>query len=308
MNALPSHHRELGTQQVLASADPTRRPLGETKLRDVTVDRVAAWSQGNEQALAPSTAKLALIALNQMFRFAVRRGWTGVNPVMQLEPGEKPRWRVEHVRTLEGGDLGRLLAHSDAASRPLFEFLAYTGPRIGEALGLRWCDVDFEAAVLHVRQQLSRQRTPKHLKTDASRREVVLARAVTRLLRERRLASAYKGADQLVFCKANGEGADYRDARKTFRAAVKAAGPARTGAALAALAAPFLRVAAHRQPAQSRVRLAPARALQPDDHARGVRAGRRRRGGEGGAGGELPDDDEHHREVRLGPRGIQPEK
>jgi hypothetical protein len=50
---------------MLASTDPTRRPLGETKLRDVTVDGVAVWSQGNEQALAPSTAKPALIALNQ---------------------------------------------------------------------------------------------------------------------------------------------------------------------------------------------------------------------------------------------------
>jgi hypothetical protein len=79
--------------QVLASADPTRRPLGETKLRDVTPDRVAVWSQGNEQALAPSTAWLALIALNQVCRYAVRRGWLGVNPVAQLEPGEKPRTR-----------------------------------------------------------------------------------------------------------------------------------------------------------------------------------------------------------------------
>ena len=85
-------------QQVVASADPTRRPLGETKLRDVTVDRVAVWSQGNEQALAPSTASLALIALNQIRRYAVRRGWTGVKQVMQLEPGEKPRRRGEPVR------------------------------------------------------------------------------------------------------------------------------------------------------------------------------------------------------------------
>jgi integrase len=53
---------------------------------------------------------------------------------------------------------------------------------------------------------------------------MVLAPAVVRLLRERRLASAYKGADQLVFCKANGEGGDYRDAGKAFRAAVKLAG------------------------------------------------------------------------------------
>ncbi len=186
--------------QVLASADPTRRPLGETKLRDVTPDRVAVWSQGNEQALAPSTAWLALIALNQVCRFAVRRGWMGVNPVAQLEPGEKPRWRVEHVRILEGADLARLLTHARAA-RILFEFLAYTGLRIGEALGLRWGDVDFEAGVLHVRQQLSRHRTPKPLKTDAARREAMLAPAVTRLLRERWLASSYKEAEHLVFCR-----------------------------------------------------------------------------------------------------------
>ena len=211
-------------QQVLASTDETRRPLGETKLRDVTVDHVAVWSQGNERVLAPSTAKLVLIALSQIFRFGVRRGWTGVNPVMQLEPGEKPRWRVEHVRILESADLAKLLAHTDDAHRPLFEFLAYTGLRIGEALGLRWCDVDLEGSVLHVCQQLSRYRKPKHLKTDHSRREVVLAPAVTRLLRERWLASPHKGSDHLVFCKANGEPGDYWDAGRAFRAAVKGAG------------------------------------------------------------------------------------
>ena len=42
-----------------ASVDPTVRPLGEVKLRRLTVDRVAGWSQVNERALAPTTAKLA---------------------------------------------------------------------------------------------------------------------------------------------------------------------------------------------------------------------------------------------------------
>jgi integrase len=64
----------------------------------------------------------------------------GINPVLQLEPGEKPRWRVKHVRVLEGADLARLLDHA-AAWRVLFEFLAYTGLRIGEALGVRWYPV-----------------------------------------------------------------------------------------------------------------------------------------------------------------------
>src|SRR5437879_12583790 len=65
---------------VLGSADPQRRPLGEMKLRDLTPDHVAEWSQRNEQTLARDTAQLALIALNQIFRFAVRRGWMGGQP------------------------------------------------------------------------------------------------------------------------------------------------------------------------------------------------------------------------------------
>lgn len=73
--------------------------------------------------------------MGQICRYAVPCGWTGVNPVMQLEPGEKPRWRVEQVRILEGADLARLLEHA-GADRVLFEFLACTGLRIGEALGL----------------------------------------------------------------------------------------------------------------------------------------------------------------------------
>jgi len=50
------------------------------KLRDVSPDRVAEWSQRNEQTLASSTAQVALIALNRMLRFALRRGWMGVKP------------------------------------------------------------------------------------------------------------------------------------------------------------------------------------------------------------------------------------
>ncbi len=90
-------------------------------------------------------------------------------------------------------------------------------------------------------------------------------------MRERWLASAYKGPDQLVFCKANGEDGDYRDAGTAFRAAVKAAGLRGEGA-LASLAARRLRLAPHRQGVQRRVCLPPARALQPDDHPRRVRA------------------------------------
>src|SRR5439155_951456 len=131
-------------RHVLGSADPQRRPLGEVKLRDLTPDHVAEWSQRNEQTLARDTAQLALIALNQIFRFAVRRGWMGANPVACLEPGEKPSGTRGEVRILDERDLGRLVAHA-GPYRVLFAFLPYCGLRIGETLGLRWCDLNLDA-------------------------------------------------------------------------------------------------------------------------------------------------------------------
>jgi len=120
-------------------------------------------------------------------------------------------------------DLGRLVDHA-GTYRVLFQFLPYSGLRIGEALGLRWCDVDFDAGLLRVRQQLSRRRTPKRLKTPAAEREVVLAPALVKVLREHWLASPQKAPEDLVFTDELGCGLDYRDVGEGFRAAVKAAG------------------------------------------------------------------------------------
>src|SRR6266849_1440994 len=63
-----------------ASPDPTQSPLGAVKFRNLTPDRIAARSQANERALARTTALLALIALRQILRYAMRQGWIGVNP------------------------------------------------------------------------------------------------------------------------------------------------------------------------------------------------------------------------------------
>jgi integrase len=206
-----------------ASPDPALPPLGSIRLVNLTVDQVADWSAANERALAPTTAVIALITLKQVCRFAVRRGWLAENPVLALEPGEKPRWRPGRVGVLEGRDLAKVLANA-GSHRPLFEFLAYTGLRIGEALGLTWADVDFERNVIRVHWQLSRYGEHAHLKTEAANREVLLAPGMVRILREQWLASRFKSADDFVFTATTGRGHDYRHVGDAFRLAVKRAG------------------------------------------------------------------------------------
>jgi integrase len=174
---------------------------------------VADWSQADERVLAPTTAVIALITLNQVCRFTLRRGWLAENPVAKLEPCEKPRWTPQSVGVLEGEDLSKVLNHI-GSYRPLFTILALTGLRIGEALGLVWADVDFEAGVLRVHRQLTRYRVHARLKTPAARREVILAPAVLKLLREKRLASPFKDPEDFVFSTRDGRGPGLPDRRR----------------------------------------------------------------------------------------------
>lgn len=210
-------------RQIDASADAARAPIGTHKLRTLTMDEVADWSLANERALAPTTALIALIALGQICRYAVRRGWLADNPVAKLEPGERPRWTPKPVSALEGDELARFLACA-GDHRPLFEFLAYTGLRIGEGLGLTWADVDYENGLIRVHRQLTRHRVHGPLKTPAGKREVMLAPAILKLLRERWLASTFKQPHQLVFCNSKGRGRDYRHVGAHFRTAIDTAG------------------------------------------------------------------------------------
>jgi integrase len=96
--------------------------------------------------------------------------------------------------------------------------------RIGEGLGLTWADVDFDDAVLTVHQQLTRWREPGPLKTEHARREVMLAPAVVRLLRERWLESPAKGPDDFVFRNRAGRPLDYRKVGQAFLIAVRRSG------------------------------------------------------------------------------------
>jgi hypothetical protein len=62
--------------------------------------------------------RIVLITLNQVCRFAVRRGWLVENPVSKLEPSEKPHWTPERVAMLEGDELTRFFSQA-GPHRPL---------------------------------------------------------------------------------------------------------------------------------------------------------------------------------------------
>ncbi len=198
--------------KMLRSQDRSLSPLGSVRLRDLDVDRVAAWSAANERAFAPTTAAFALRVLGTICRFAVRRGLLREDPVGQLERGEKPPRTAKKVAVLSGPDLGRFLAEA-RSYRPLFELLAFTGLRIGEALGLYWDEVDLSAGRLRVARQLTQGRVLKEPKSSAGVRDVVLAASVIRLLAS---LQEHRSGGAFVFCNEAGRCLDQGAVRDAF--------------------------------------------------------------------------------------------
>lgn len=75
---------------------------------------------------------------------------------LAINNGHAPLAEDGHVKALTEEELGRLLAEIPAEWRVFFELLAQTGLRIGEAIALRWGDVDFDRRRVRVRRRFYR--------------------------------------------------------------------------------------------------------------------------------------------------------
>jgi integrase len=201
--------------------------LGRRRLDQITCDDVAALIAAmRRQGLKGWTITSALRPLSIILAQAARRGRIPVNPLTQLERGERPRHddqRPKRILSLE--EMQALLAHADSEQyRCLLELMLAAGLRIGEALGLALCDLDRKHSLIRVECQLGRdgQRTP--LKTEESQRAIdippQLMRRLLALVAERGQLFT-PGA--LVFASRNETGLVRKVAREALKRAVKAA-------------------------------------------------------------------------------------
>ncbi|MER5671944.1 tyrosine-type recombinase/integrase [Pseudonocardia alni] len=167
---------------------------------------------------------------------AVKRRRLMHNPAIHavlptVEKTEKGGWTVAEA-------IGFLAHVHDAGERDadLFELLIGTGLRKGEALALRWSDVDTAARIAHVRQTLSSVDNSRLVftapKTKGSAAGVGLSKRVVEALRRQRerqdrdrarWGDAYATHD-LVFARDNGEPLRPEYVLRKFRALTDAAG------------------------------------------------------------------------------------
>jgi integrase len=155
--------------------------------------------------------------VHRALRDAVKWGRLVLNPADAADP---PRARdaaesAPAMLTWEGAQLATFLRWSkDDRYGPAFHFLATSGMRRGEALGLRWADVDLDSAKVAIRRTLivvGHDVTYGHTKTGRSRvveldapTVAVLRSHWARQAQDRLLLGVGYQDEDLVFCHHDG--------------------------------------------------------------------------------------------------------
>jgi len=171
--------------------------------------------------------------LHRALKDAVRWERTSRNPADAADP---PRVSSSGSHEMKTWDAKRLAAFLGATRSDrlggLWHLLAMTGMRRGEALGLRWEDVDLEAGRISVRRALipnGKVVVVSEPKTARGRRSIALDPETVLVLREqaaRQLDDQVKKGDAwsdtgLVFTKEDGEAWHPEVASRFFRQAVR---------------------------------------------------------------------------------------
>ena len=151
--------------------------LGEMPLSDITVDDVQAMMDKYSH-LAQKTIKGALAVLSQIMKYAVNDDLIKKNPCDSPDlviPSDRKTER-EALPIDQYKDILANLGKLNKRDRRYLGILMYTGMRRGEALGLRWEDIDLENNMIHIQRNVTHPQqnapvvtTPK---TKAGRRSI----------------------------------------------------------------------------------------------------------------------------------------
>lgn len=182
---------------------------------EIGADRVLRYVERRLAAkVKPATVRYEVAILRLGFSLAVKLGKLSQRPYL-------PAPRVENARQgfFEAGEFEELLKHLPAYVTGFVEFLYLTGWRFGEAVGLEWRQVDFEAGIVRLE--------PGTTKNDEARTFpfAVLPRLEAILRQERELTTKLeRGTGQIIPLVFHHDGKPLRDLRGPWKKACKAIG------------------------------------------------------------------------------------
>jgi len=210
--------------------------FGTTKIQKLSAARISSqYVQWRDEGRSAHVIRGAHLRLSQSLDFAVRTKLLLHNPARDVKPPRINRPKFDYWVPEEAA---RFLAFArEDALCPLWDLLLREGMRRGEALGLRWRDVNLDRGMAHIVQSVipdkanrGAARVQSRTKTAAGTRPVKLSAETVNALRERRkrwlatkLASEVWQDTDLILCTRDGAPVNPDNIDRSFRAIVRAA-------------------------------------------------------------------------------------
>ncbi|HEY2055863.1 MAG TPA: site-specific integrase [Solirubrobacterales bacterium] len=208
--------RSLYRRAIEDHALPTWRTWKLSEVEPAEVRALYRRLRGGGKSTA--TLKTLRAALSAMYSTAVEDGVADSNPIrgVRLAGGDTDEDEQKHAKAFSREELRVFFAAlpDDGYWRLFFEFLAVTGLRIGEAIGLTWENLDLgDQPKVKVREQVYRGKR-KRLKSKDGKRDIPLsASMVVKLLAHRR--DSYVSPKAPVFSTTTGSELDPHNVRRT---------------------------------------------------------------------------------------------
>jgi len=193
--------------------------LGDKRLDEITPSDLNRLYAQLLAKLRPATVRAIHATVRSALRDAVKWGSLDRNPAERADP---PKQAHAEMTVWTAAELGTFLDKvRDHSLYPLWLTLAMTGLRRGEALGLRWSDVDLETRRLKVRQTVLHAGSQVIIgqpKTARGRRVVVIDQGTADVL------AGMPRLGELIFCHPDGRNLHPGEVTRTFLTLVDATG------------------------------------------------------------------------------------
>lgn len=163
------------------------------RLADVKAVQVEQWLKSLPVSRG-TKAKIRNI-MSALYSHAQRWEWVSTNPITHVRQSAK-RSRVPTVLTPD--QLKDFLANLADPAKTAVLLGALTGLRVGELLGLKWSDIDFEKLEICVIRDVVKQRIER-CKTEASKKAIPIDAELAETLWSWRLRCPYNQPEDWVF-------------------------------------------------------------------------------------------------------------
>ncbi len=176
-----------------------RNDLGQKKIADINYSDIQRLYYGlyDDMDFLPSTIEIINAVLHPVFRVAIRDGYIRTNPTdgVLAELKKTIGWQKTKKEALTEEQQAAFMEYVQTNRKyqhwyPLFLFMLGTGCRVGEAVGMRWEDLDLVNGYVYVNHTVMKRRDEtKHYrfhadtpKTDNSVRQIPMLEPVKNAL------------------------------------------------------------------------------------------------------------------------------